>query len=427
VVAAFGAAIDGLLGLDVAGLSGPELLGLLAGIEVQVRRLPGVDHRLIADLEDRRVAAQLCQPNTAALLRGVLRLAPHVAKARVKAAADLGPRRTLTGEVLPALFERVAAAQAGGVISIEHARLITATIDRLPYAVEAEHGREVEATLVEHAVNLDPAQLGVLARRVVDYLDPDGTLADDRDQQRARAATLNRNRDGSFDLRAHLSPQCGAAWLPVMDTLARPRPGADGAPDPRSAPQRMHDALHEIPGLLQRAQLLPECGGLSATLIIMASAEQLQSRRGFATTGHGELIPISTAIELVGDGQTISVVFDAHGGVLDYGQTRRIVPAAMRLALVARDRGCTFPGCDRPAAWCQAHHLIAFADGGPTSLANTTLACGYHHREHPRLGWRAVMINGVPHWIPPSWFDPTRTPARSTMHDPSRTGLDNDP
>ena len=44
-----------------------------------------------------------------------------------------------------------------------------------------------------------------------------------------------------------------------------------------------------------------------------------------------------------------------------------------------RDRGCTFPGCDRPPGWTSAHHLTHWIHGGPTSLWNLTLLCSFHH------------------------------------------------
>jgi HNH endonuclease len=75
---------------------------------------------------------------------------------------------------------------------------------------------------------------------------------------------------------------------------------------------------------------------------------------------------------------------------LEVGRTSRVVTAAQRVALVVRDRGCGFPGCDRPPAWCEAHHLVHWLHGGPTDLANLALVCRAHHRRCTRAagGWR---------------------------------------
>ena len=56
-----------------------------------------------------------------------------------------------------------------------------------------------------------------------------------------------------------------------------------------------------------------------------------------------------------------------------------MVPPAIRWALVVRDRGCRYAGCDRLVTCTDAHHIVHWADGGPTSLGNLVLLCRYHH------------------------------------------------
>jgi hypothetical protein len=65
-----------------------------------------------------------------------------------------------------------------------------------------------------------------------------------------------------------------------------------------------------------------------------------------------------------------------------------VVTAAQRAALLVRDGGCVFPGCDRPLAWCEAHHLVHWLHGGPTDLENLALLCRAHHRAVHEGGWR---------------------------------------
>jgi hypothetical protein len=73
---------------------------------------------------------------------------------------------------------------------------------------------------------------------------------------------------------------------------------------------------------------------------------------------------------------------------LDVGRTTRVVSPAQRTALAVRDGGCVFPGCDRPLAWCEAHHLQHWLDGGPTDLDNLALVCRAHHRAVHEGGWQ---------------------------------------
>ncbi|HET6877962.1 MAG TPA: HNH endonuclease signature motif containing protein, partial [Jatrophihabitans sp.] len=106
------------------------------------------------------------------------------------------------------------------------------------------------------------------------------------------------------------------------------------------------------------------------------------------------------------------------GAVLALGRTRRLATHKQRLALAARDGGCSFPGCTRPAAWCEAHHVIPWRLGGRTDLANLCLVCRFHHREFERRGWRVAVRDGHPEWIAPPWLDPDQQPRRNTAHHP---------
>jgi hypothetical protein len=78
---------------------------------------------------------------------------------------------------------------------------------------------------------------------------------------------------------------------------------------------------------------------------------------------------------------------------LDVGRTRRTVPAALRRALVVRDGGCRFPGCDRPPGWCDAHHVTHWTNGGRTERDNLVLLCDRHHHVVHQRGW-AVKYDG---------------------------------
>ena len=72
---------------------------------------------------------------------------------------------------------------------------------------------------------------------------------------------------------------------------------------------------------------------------------------------------------------------DGPSQVLDVGRATRTVNTAQWNALVARDQHCTHPGCTRPPAYCDAHHIIHWTRGGPTNLANLSLLCWEHHRK----------------------------------------------
>ena len=56
------------------------------------------------------------------------------------------------------------------------------------------------------------------------------------------------------------------------------------------------------------------------------------------------------------DASIIPAVLGTKSELLDLGRTSRLVTPKLLQALYLRDRGCTFPGCSRPPAWCDAHH-----------------------------------------------------------------------
>jgi hypothetical protein len=89
-------------------------------------------------------------------------------------------------------------------------------------------------------------------------------------------------------------------------------------------------------------------------------------------------LPIETVKRLACDGSVITVIEDEEGNPLDVGRKTRTIPTALRRALLARDRHCTFPGCHN-RCYVDGHHIEHWADGGETNLANLTLLCTFHH------------------------------------------------
>jgi hypothetical protein len=91
------------------------------------------------------------------------------------------------------------------------------------------------------------------------------------------------------------------------------------------------------------------------------------------------------------------VVMSGRSEPLDVGRKTPVIPPAMRRAMVVRDRWCRFPDCDRPHPWCDAHHVVHWADGGPTALSNLLLLCRRHHRMvHAKDGFRLELMDGRP-------------------------------
>jgi hypothetical protein len=401
------AALDGM-----SRVADADLLAELRELEKLRRRLAIADHTLIAELDRRGLAGRLAMPSTSAVLQGLLRLSPHESKQRVQAARACGSRTTLTGDVSPALLPELAAAQAAGLVSTEHTRVILSVLSELPGTASDEDHALAEKHLVEAATTLRPREVGLLGQRILAHLHPDGVLASDAEQQRNRSFALHPESDGSYRAVGRLTSACGAQLLAWLTPRSAPKPSDDAGPDPRSHGQRMHDALEQLAGLAIRRNELVESGA-PAQVIITMTADQLSTRQGLAETSFGQLLPVADALRMADEASLHLLLRDQRGVILEHGRTKRIATRAQTIALTARDKGCTFPGCDQPPEHCQRHHIVAWADGGATDLDNLTLVCGYHHREFDRAGWSCQMTGGQAHWIPPAWIDPARTPRRN--------------
>jgi hypothetical protein len=132
---------------------------------------------------------------------------------------------------------------------------------------------------------------------------------------------------------------------------------------------------------------------------------------------NGALVSPAEARLLACDAQIIPAVLGTAGQVLDVGRARRLFTGPIRRALVLRDRGCSFPGCDRPPAWSEGHHIVPWADGGATALSNACLLCRHHHRVIHDTDWQVRLSpDGHPEFLPPPTIDPQRRPRRNSYH-----------
>jgi hypothetical protein len=327
-------AVGMLLEADRSCVADAALVADLVGLEGLRRQCDAVDVALLAELDQRGLAGSRCYANTVSLLADLLRISPAEAKGRMARASDLGPRCTQTGAPLDPIRPTTSAAQRDGVLSVEHVRVITHCLDRIPSSAGLGVVGEAERFLVEQASQLDARKFGAVANR----------------------------HPGSA------SPRRAARSRPTTTALRHPA------------------RLRRVP----------------ATVVVQMTEQQLRNRAGMAFTDHDDPIPVAEALPLAAEADVVPAVLDQSGGVLAYGRSRRVASPGQRRALLARDGGCCFPGCTRPASWCQAHHVIAWDDGGPTDIDNMCLLCRYHHREFTKRGWTVHIRDGTPDWTPPT-------------------------
>ncbi len=414
-------AVAALVGAPLSPLSDDELLDIVRVAERARRQLEAFDAVLIAELEARNVAGRLVMRGSKQVLSGLLNLSPAESSSRVRHAHELGPRLSLSGEVLPPVLPLTASARAEGAITARHVDVIIRAMTTLRAAsLPVEEQQQAEAFLVEQAHCFDPGTLSGIVRQLIDTLDPDGRLADEQSQRRRRFLSCLPRGDGMYRLTADLDTETAALAMTVLHSLATPEPAKSKVPgahterDERTAGQRMHDAFRSILKLALRSGELPVSGGVPATVLITMTAHQFETRTGLATTSYGQRLSVDEALRLADQAAIAWIVHNSKGGILNYGTTRRTASTTQTLALIARDRGCAFPGCTDPPEWTEKHHITPWAEGGPTNLDNLCLLCDHHHDRINTGGWTITMKNGQPWFTPPPWIDPTQQPQRNT-------------
>ncbi len=379
-------------------------------------RLSLVDHRLIAWAERLEVATFMGQNNLRRVLTSLLSISRGEATRRVKSAEAVGPRSSLLGEPLAAVRPQLASAQRAGAVSAEKVDLIVravGSVDRPGF--DSADIDAAEALLVEQAAVFPPEDLRQIAKHLIDAVDPDGTLPSDQLNADRRHLDIGATRDGAYAGEFRLTGRCGAKLKALLDPLAKVRVDESGEVDVRTFGQRLHDALEEVCDRQLRAGDVVEAGGVPATVVVTIGADDLVDGLGYGRTSDGTLIPTATLLALADQADIIPTVLNASGAVLDLGRTRRIASRSQTLALVARDGGCSFPGCAHPPQYCERHHVRDWILGGLTDLNNLTLLCRYHHHNFLSRGW-TVRINsdGLPEWIPPYWVDRDHRPMINT-------------
>ncbi|WP_394194381.1 HNH endonuclease signature motif containing protein [Microbacterium foliorum] len=179
---------------------------------------------------------------------------------------------------------------------------------------------------------------------------------------------------------------------------------------------------------------MPTLGGSAPVLVVNVDAKDLVGgmggNGGWATVaGSGAHVPVSVAAHVACAG-TIQRVLVDEGRIIGITTTDRVFTVHQRRAIIARDKECLIPGCHVPASWCEIHHVVEHARGGPTHTDNGVPLCWWHHRSLGTSGWEIRMQAGLPQVRGPGWWDPDerwRTPrlsvARLTLTVPlARTG-----
>jgi Domain of unknown function (DUF222)/HNH endonuclease len=431
-------------GVETWRLGESELVSLTAGLSQRMCELDAVRVRMVAQLEEHGTAKTLGAASTAAWLSGVTRMSPGTAAQIVN-----------LGHALLAL-PATAGAVSEGRISTTHAKVIVGFFDRLPDGVPEDARPGCEAYLLDAAMTDNPVELARRAAALRHMLEPVETAIPDAENTALNELFASVTLGGRGVVKADLDAETMEMLHTALSALAKPHPCEDGTPDKRSAPRRRAEAFTEMVRRYLDSAAGPVEGYERPHLSLLINADDLAAGddaagpvaagpvaagplaetdlgaadRGAFTAMFGAnpiapgwmpwIGPISAASarRIACDCELTTIRIDGNGVPLNLGRSQRLVSPQQRRALIARDHGCAFPGCGRPPAWTDAHHIRHWIDGGTTDLVNLVLLCRHHHRTVHHNGWDIVVGEDQHPWFrPPAWMDPSRQP-RPAHHRP---------
>ena len=275
----------------------------------------------------------------------------------------------------------LAAAVAGGTVTVRKAMTALRQLGQVEHCLEPGKREEALGSLTQMAQTGYDRDVITVGRKLMSLVGADRSL--ERNETALRGLSSLRLcplENGMVRISGQLDPEAGAVLTAALDPLSAPNPcDANGGRDPRPADRRRAEALIEV---CRRAAA---AGGSApattkAQLVVLIDNDRLtEAVRGAGFTLDGKVLSPESVRKLGCDASIIPMVLGSKGEPLDVGRTKRLVTPALLAALWARDKGCTYPGCGRPPQWCDAHHVIHWADGGPTCLLNLALLCAFHH------------------------------------------------
>jgi hypothetical protein len=382
------ATID-LSALDPDELADGELLDGMPVLQSGMNKLGALLTRFVAVTDGRQAQRADGMVSLKTWLAGHCRLSGREAAALVRDGRRLSE--------LPAL----ASAYAAGDVTPAHVGLVTAAVTPARMTVAAANGIDLgttDAVLTEAARVLGPEDTAKAVRRWVAGIDPDGAL--DEAAGMPRVFRMAVSADGRIYLTGHVDPVGGETVHAALEALMNTdRP----ANDLRTYGERMGHALVELARQALKTGGLPTVRGASAQVRVTIDWMALCAERGAPGIAGGELpfagpICIETARRLACDAGVVRVLTDPAGLPMDVGREQRTATAAIRRAVEARDGHCVFAGCSATAAWCDVHHVIHWAHGGPTSCDNGALICERHHTAVHEGGFQVARDPGTAVW-----------------------------
>jgi hypothetical protein len=319
-------------------------------------------------------------------------------------------------------------------VSLESAEAIRSGLGRIDDGVTAEQLATAADELLREAAGVSPEVLRRMARQA--RTDLDLAAVEIGEKQRAALRYVRKWRKDGFSLGSWRIPleEGGIEIDMALNLVLAERTGgprfaatdAQGAStdiaitDERTNDQFLADGFVQIlhAGITADQSVVP--ASQRAAVRVMVQQSVIEAGVGYAIL-EDTLSPISWAKleQWLCEAGTASVMLDPAGNPIDIGAEQRLFTRAQRAAMAVRDGGCRFPGCTKPPAWTEAHHVKHWKrDKGKTLLENGILLCRYHHMLMHN-GWEISRALDT-YWLrPPASYDKSQ----ALIEMPSRNPL----
>ena len=370
-------ALEELRSEDLAGVSSEQLEEDLGELERAGRMLQSERLRRIAEVDRRGAYRRDGYASISGWIANRLHIGSQAATGEVRMARAL--------EDMPLTRE----ALGSGEVSGQATRLLVRAKEAHPTEFVDD-----EAVLLEGARQLRVRDLYRALEHWRQAVDPAGAAEDDELRFQRRFLHVSPTLYGMVRVDGELDPETGQSVMTALRALQDADLRSGPQTDSRSAGQRRADALGEVCRQWMSTEDRGRGGSERPHMTVVVDVDALAgspSRRSeFAT---GQPVAPDGARRIACDAAISRVLTSGRSEPLDIGRRTPIVPSVMRRALVVRDRHCTFPGCHRPEEWCDAHHVVHWADGGTTALSNLILLCRSHHRAMHQPGGFGVKLD----------------------------------
>jgi hypothetical protein len=355
-------AVDALVAVDPAELTDAALAAHVLATRAEMDRLDAVFARAARAAHTQGVGASDGAASTAAWLRHQGRMREGDARAAIEA-----------GAVSELLAETGAAWRAGDVSSHAMRLIAAARVDGFDDVFVGCEGKFLDLARRHdlRSLRLATAHFKRCA------------LADGTEPSALDGLHISRLYDGRTAIRGDL----GDAAAETVTTALHAYTDSPDEQFPKTTSRRYAEALVRICEVALEQTGTPERARAQVSIVI--DWKTLIDRQPGRLDGEftGSIHPRDIEM-LLCDCDISRIVTGPDGLPLDVGRNRRNPTPAMRRALVERDGGCRWPGCNRPAGFCDAHHVVPWwPDRGPTNLKNLILLCSHHHHVAHRPGW----------------------------------------